>query len=97
MVGNLSTSSSGALYEVVKRCRADINRRSLNGKFGIAFRWPIEIDKNVPTIVCEVAVRYRESDRVNLESDPRLSLIDMPALSAIGRMSAAQKRHCDGA
>ena len=64
-----------------------------NGKGGVAFRRPIEINEDLPLIVRKVAVGRREASRINLEADPCLSLVDAPALRPTRRLRAAETYH----
>src|SRR5947209_4930082 len=71
-----------AFYEIIECRGADVNGRRVNCKIRVAFRWPIEINKDLPLIVRKVAARCRETSRVNFEADPRLSLVNKPALTS---------------
>jgi hypothetical protein len=93
-VGNLSTSNSAALFTKLLNVEEPTSTDAESTvKVAVALRRPIEINEDLPLIVCKVAVRCGETNGVNLEGDPRLSLINAPALRAIRRVNATEAHH----
>jgi hypothetical protein len=85
---SFGVEQSPALHEIVEGRGTDVDRTGFDGKGRKAFCPSVEIEKDLSPIMGKVAACRREANGIDLESDPRLRLVDAPTLRPRRRLRA---------
>ena len=85
---SFGVEQSPALHEIVEGRGTDVDRTGFDGKGRKAFCRPVEIKNDLSPIMGKVAACRREANGIDLESDPRLRLLDAPTLRPRRRLRA---------